>query len=354
MRALTASLLSATGLMAIGFALPAAPDPAPAYSVVKQYDVGGPGGWDYLVADPQSGHLFISRFDRALVVNLADGSLAATIPGTDGIHGFAIAHELGRGYTSNGRADTLTVFDLATLKPTGTIAVGGHNPDAVLYDKASKHLFTFNGRSKDVSVIDPQTEKVVATIPVGGKPEFAVTDDSGRIFVNIEDTGELAQLDSRNAKLLAKWKLQDCEDPSGLAFDEAHHRLFSVCQNERMVVTDSASGKFVANVKIGKGPDAAAYDAQRGLVFSSNGEDGTLTVVKQIDADHYTVAANVPTQPSARTLALDPQSHRIYLVAARFGPKPEPTREQPHPRAPVLEGSFKVLVVGTEQDSGKS
>jgi YVTN family beta-propeller protein len=353
MRIPAVSLLCALALVVASQPLSAAA-PAPTYSVVKRYGIGGPGGWDYLVADPQSGHLFISRSDRALVINMADGSLAATIPDTAGVHGFAIVHELGRGYTSNGRTDNLTVFDLATLKPTGTIAVSGHNPDAILYDKASKHLFTFNGRSKDVSVIDPQTEKAVATIPVGGKPEFAASDDVGHIFVNIEDTSELVQIDSHSAAVVARWKLKDCEEPTGLAFDSARHRLFSVCQNERMIVTDSASGKFVASVAIGKGPDAAAYDAQRGLVFSSNGEDGTLTVVKQVDPDHYTVAANVPTQPSARTLSLDPDSHLIYLVGAKFGPKPAPTKDQPRPRAPVLEGSFEVLVVGSSAGAGKS
>lgn len=349
-------ILAASFLSLLAFAATARPPgaAAPEYSVVKRYAIGGAGGWDYLVTDPSSGHLFVSRADRTLVINLADGSLAATIAGTDGVHGVAIAHELGRGYTSNGRADNLTVFDLVTLKPTGTIAVSGHNPDAILYDRASKHLFTFNGRSRDVSVVDPQTGKVVATIPVGGKPEFAVTDDHGRIFFNVEDTAELVQLDSRNLKLVARWKLKGCEEPTGLAFDEARQRLFSVCRNERMIVTDSASGKFVASVAIGKGPDGAAYDAQRGLVFSSNGEDGTLTVVKQIDADHYAVAANVPTLPSARTLSLDPESHLIYLVGAKFGPKPAPAKDQPRPRAPVLEGSFEVLVVGSGADAGKS
>jgi len=353
MRIPAVSLLCALALVAASQPLSAAV-PVPTYSIVKRYSVGGPGGWDYLVADPQSGHLFISRSDRALVVNMADGSLAATIADTAGIHGFAIVHELGRGYTSNGRTDNLSVFDLATLKPTGTIAVSGHNPDAILYDKASKHLFTFNGRSKDVSVVDPQTEKVVATIPVGGKPEFAVTDDVGHIFVNIEDTSELVQIDSHRAAVVARWKLKDCEEPTGLAFDAAHHRLFSVCQNERMVVTDSTSGKFVANVPIGKGPDGAVYDAPRGLVFSSNGEDGTLTVVKQVDADHYTVAANVPTLRSARTLTLDPESHLVYLVGAKFSLKPGLTKEQPRPRAPAVEGSFEVLVVGSGTDAGKS
>ena len=353
MRVPAARLLCALALVVASQSLCAAAS-APGYAVVKRYAIGGPGGWDYLVADPQSGHLFISRSDRALVVNMADGSLAATIADTAGIHGFAIVHELGRGYTSNGRTDNLSVFDLATLKPTGTIAVSGHNPDAILYDKASKHLFTFNGRSKDVSVVDPQTEKVVATIPVGGKPEFAVTDDVGHIFVNIEDTSELVQIDSHRAAVVARWKLKDCEEPTGLAFDAAHHRLFSVCQNERMVVTDSTSGKFVANVPIGKGPDGAVYDAPRGLVFSSNGEDGTLTVVKQVDADHYTVAANVPTLRSARTLTLDPESHLVYLVGAKFSLKPGLTKEQPRPRAPAVEGSFEVLVVGSGTDAGKS
>ncbi|MBN8885608.1 MAG: YncE family protein [Rudaea sp.] len=338
-----ASLLAAVSTVHAG---PPAKAATPAYSLLKKYDVGGLGGWDYLLADAKSGHLFVSRGDRALVVNMADGTLAATIAGTEGIHGFALAPELGQGYTSNGRADSVTVFDLATLKPVGTIAVGGRNPDAILYDHASKHLFTFNGRSKDVSVIDPQTQKVLATIAVGGKPEFAASDENGRVYFNIEDTSELGVIDTRSNTLVAKWKLKDCEDPSGLALDAAHRRVFSVCQNRRMVVTDAASGKFVASVAIGNGPDAAAYDAERGIVFSSNGEDGSLTVVKQIDADHYTVAQTLPTETSARTLALDPESHRVYLAAAKFGAKPAATPEQPHPRAPVLEGSFKILVVG--------
>ncbi|MBS0568434.1 MAG: YncE family protein [Proteobacteria bacterium] len=347
-RRLFRTVACVTGLLApslAAHAAPSAPVVAPAYAVVARYAIGGPGGWDYLLADAVSGHLFVSRSDRVLVVNMADGSLAATIAGTGGVHGIALAREIGRGCTSNGRVDDVTVFDLVTLKRAGTIAVGGHNPDAILYDKASKRLFTFNGRSKDVSVIDPLAGKMLATIPAGGKPECAVADDKGNIFFNIEDTGELARIDARAAKLMARWKFEDCEDPYGLAFDQVRHRLFSVCQNGKMAVTDSSSGKTVARVAIGKGPDAAAYDAQRGLVFSCNDDDGTLTVVKQVDADHYTVAQNLATQRSARTLALDPQSHRIYLVATKFGPKPEPTSQQPHPRAPVLDGSIEILVV---------
>jgi YVTN family beta-propeller protein len=316
------------------------------YTVQRQFTLGGPGAWDYLIADHATGRLFISRADRVLVVNAADGTLAATVPNTAGVHGIALAPELGRGFTSNGRADTVTVFDLASLQTTATIPVGGHNPDAILYDEASHHVFTFNGRSQDISIIDPVAGRVLGLLPAGGKPEFAASDGAGRIFFNIEDTGEIGTIDALAGKRLATWKLPGCEEPTGLALDRRHARLFSVCANGILAVTDAVSGKPVAQVPIGLGPDAAAYDADRGLVFSSNGADGTLTVIHQDDADHYQVLATVPTQKSARTMALDAQSHRVYLVAAEFGPAPAPTADQPHPRAPVLDGSFKLLVVG--------
>jgi uncharacterized protein (DUF885 family) len=316
------------------------------YALQRQFTLGGAGGWDYLTADPGTGRLFISRGDRVLVVNVADGTLAATIANTAGVHGIALAHELGQGFTSNGRADTITVFDLASLKPTATIPVNGHNPDAILYDDASRHVYTFNGRSQDISIVDPAENRVLALLPAGGKPEFAAADGAGRIFYNIEDTGELGVIDSLAGRQLATWKLPGCEEPTGLALDRRHARLFSVCGNGILAVTDAVSGKPVAQVPIGHGPDAAAYDAERGLVFSSNGADGTLTVIHEDDPDHYQVLATVPTQKSARTMALDPQSHRVYLVAAEFGPAPAPTADQPHPRAPVLDGSFKLLVVG--------
>lgn len=319
---------------------------AAAYVLQKEFMLGGPGGWDYLTVDAPANRLFISRADRVLVMNTLDGSLAATIADTQGVHGIALAPDLGKGFTSNGRADTVTVFDLKSLAPTSVIAVNGHNPDAILYDRASKHVYTFNGRSQDVSVIDPLKGSVMATIPVGGKPEFAATDNAGRIFFNIEDTSHMGVIDSATSKLTARWALPNCEEPSGLALDVAHKRLFSVCGNGILVVTDASSGRHVAEVPIGKGPDAAAFDAKRGLVFSSNGQDGTLTVIHQDDADHYSVVSTVTTQKSARTMALDGKTHRIYLVAAQFGETPQPTADQPRPRPTIIENSFKVLVFG--------
>ena len=316
------------------------------FAIQKQFTLGGAGGWDYLTVDSAANRLFISRSDRVLVVNTRDGSLISTIPDTQGVHGIALAPDLGSGFTSNGRADTVTVFDLKSLKSSGTIEVGGHNPDAILYDKASRQLYTFNGRSQDISVIDPVKQRVVAKIPAGGKPEFAAADGTGRIYFNIEDKSQIGAIDSSTNKITATWPLSHCDEPTGLALDIDHRRLFSVCGNGVLVVTDASSGKHIAEVPIGKGPDAAAFDAGRGLIFSSNGEDGTLTVIHEDDPNHYTVVGNVVTQKSARTMALDSASHRLYLVAAQFGAAPAPTADQPHPRPSVRDGSFKVLVIG--------
>jgi YVTN family beta-propeller protein len=316
------------------------------YAVQNQFLLGGPGGWDYLTMDSPAKRLFISRSDRVMVVNTHNGALIATIPDTQGVHGIALAPALGKGFTSNGRADTVTVFDLASLQPIGTIDVGGHNPDAILFDTASRKLYTFNGRSQDISVIDPGRAAVIAKIPAGGKPEFAATDGAGRIFFNIEDKSQIGVIESSSDKSIATWPLTRCEEPTGLAIDTRHHRLFSVCGNGVLAVTDTTSGKHVAEVPIGKGPDAAAFDVKRDLIFSSNGADGTLTIIHEDDPDHYSVVGTVPTQKSARTMALDPQTHRIYLVAADFGTPPDPTLDQPHPRPPVLDGTFKVLIVG--------
>jgi YVTN family beta-propeller protein len=316
------------------------------YAVKHQFVLGGPGGWDYLTVDAASKRLFIARADRVLVVSTVDGKLLGTIAHTEGVHGVALAPELGKGFVSDGRADSVTVFDLATLATVATIAVPAHNPDAIVYDKASQRVFTFNGRSHDVSVIDAVKGSVIATIPVGGKPEFARDDGAGHIFFNIEDTAQISEIDTGTAKRTGTWALPNCEEPSGLAFDIAHHRLFSTCGNRTLVVTDSATGRHVTSVAIGDGPDGAVFDAERGLLFSSNGEDGTLTVIHEDDPDHYSVLATVTTQKSARTLELDATTHLIYTVGAEFGPAPAATSDQPKPRPAVLEGSFKVLVIG--------
>jgi DNA-binding beta-propeller fold protein YncE len=334
-------------LAAIALAFPfIAAAAAPRYAVVQRYAVGQSGGWDYLTYSADGHRLYVSRFDRVLVIDADTGKIEATITGTNGVHGVALVPKLGRGYTSNGRADTLTEFDLATSKVLRTIPVGGHNPDALIYDPASGHLFAFDGRSNEASVVNPVAGKLVAKIALSGKPEYAASDGAGNVYVNIEDTAQLARIDSATNKVIAVWKLADCEEPSGLALDTAHHRLFSVCQNKHMAVTDAQSGKPVASVAIGEGPDAAGFDAKRGLIYSANGHDGTLTVVHEDDPDRYRVIANVPTQKSARTLALDTDGNRIFTVAAEFGPRPAPTKNQPHPRPTIVDGSFAVLVIG--------
>lgn len=312
--------------------------------VLDRFRIGGAGGWDYLAAD--SGRLYISRGDHVIVVNAADGKLLGTIADTAGVHSVVPVPSLKRGFTSNGRANTITEFDLGDLHTLRTFTITGQNPDAMLYDAYSKHLFTFNGRSHDATVVDPADGKTVATIPLGGKPEFAASDGKGNVYVNIEDTAELTRIDAAKNTAATTWKLTDCEEPTGLALDNKNARLFSVCQNGKMSVSDAKVGRQVASVAIGQGPDAAAFDPARNLVFSSNGSDGTLTVVHQDSADAYRVVANVPTQKSARTMALDTQTHRVYLVGAEFGPEPAADPKQPRQRPPVVEGSFTIIAVG--------
>lgn len=339
-RYFVACVLGALSLGAI-----AAPASKHAWHVLQRWQIGGEGGWDYLALDPAAKHLYVSRSDRVVVLDVGTGKQAGEIDGLSGVHGIALADDLHRGFISNGRANTVTVFDPATLKTQQTIAVNGGNPDAILYDPYSKRVFTFNGHSKDASVIDAASGKLLGTIALPGKPEFAVSDGKGHVYDNIEDKGELVEIDPKAMKVTHTWPLKNCEDPSGLAMDIAHRRLFSVCQNNNMAVTDADSGKPVASVPIGQGPDAAAFDPRRQLVFSSNGESGTLTVVREDSADHYSVLANVPTQRSARTMALNPGGD-IYLSAAQFGPRPKPRVDNPRGRPPLVPGSFTVLVAG--------
>jgi YVTN family beta-propeller protein len=313
--------------------------------VVQRWKIGGAGGWDYLTADA-SHRLFLSRGTQVDVLDTRTGKVLGTIPDTQGVHGIALAPDLHRGFTSNGRANSVTAFDLDTLKTLQEAKLTAQNPDSIVYEPMGKHVFTFDGRSKDVTVLDAATLAVVATIPVPDKPEFAQDDHAGHIYVNIEsDPGQMVQIDTRKLAVEATWPLPGCNSPSGLAIDRDHHRLFSVCDGNVMVVTNAQTGAQVAQVPIGKGPDAAAYDPKRGLVFSSNGE-GTLTVIHQDSADHYSVRSTVKTQTGARTMALDPDG-RVYLVTAEFGPPPPATEQQPHPRPTPLPDSFTVLVVAS-------
>ncbi len=323
----------------------AAATPAQDWAVVQRWKVGGVGSWDYLTLDTAGQRLFLTRSDHVDVVNTDSGKIIGTIPNTQGVHGIALDEASNRGYTSNGRADSVTVFDLASLKVVREGPVSGHNPDAILYEPTGKHVFTFNGKSKDVTVLDATSLAVVATLPVPDKPEFAVDDGAGQIFVNIEsEPGQMVVIDSRHLTIKATWQLPGCNSPSGLALDRTHRRLFSVCDDKVMAVTDADTGKQVAKVKIGEGPDAVAYDAKRGLVFSSNGE-GTLSVVKQESPAHYAVVSSVATQPGARTMALDSAHGKVYTVSSDFGPPPAATPERPHPRPTPLPDTFVVLVV---------
>jgi DNA-binding beta-propeller fold protein YncE len=330
-----ASLLLITGCAHVA----ATPGDAPAYVMIARHPLGAVGGWDYLADDPVRHHLFVSRGDRVEVMDTTSGALVATLQGTDGVHGTAIAPGLGRGFTSNGKADSVTEFDLQTLQRVRDIPLTGQRPDAILYDATSRHVFTFNARSTDASVIDPITGKEIARIPLDGKPEFGASDNRGHVFVNIEDKSELTEIDSGTLKVLHTWPLAGCEEPSGLAIDAAHLRLFSVCGNRVMAITDGHSGRRVATIPIDDGPDAAAFDAQLGLAFSSNGGAGTLTIVHEDDPDHFRVVQSLVTQNSARTMALDPATHRLYLSAAKFETQPAGAQGRP----PMVPGSFTIL-----------
>ncbi|HLN57034.1 MAG TPA: YncE family protein, partial [Thermoanaerobaculia bacterium] len=282
---------------------------------------------------------------RAVVVDVDAKKIVGEIPDTKGIHGIALAPALDRGFTSNGASSTVTVFSLSKLEKQGEVKTTGENPDAILYDPASRRVFTFNGRGKNATAIDAAAGTVAGTIPLDGKPEFAAADGRGRIFVNIEDKNQVTVIDSRALRVEASWPLASCEEPTGLAMDRQHRRLFAVCHNRTMAVLDADSGRAVASLPIGAGVDAAAFDSVTSLVFASNG-DGTLTVVKEDGPDSYRVVQNAATQRSARTMALDEKTHEVFLAAAEFGTPPPATADQPRPRAPMVPGSFAILVLG--------
>jgi len=310
---------------------------------LERFTVGGVGGWDFLTFDSSGQRLFIARGDRVQVWSAMEKKVVAEIAGTPGVHGVALAHDLNRGFSSNGRANTVGVFALDDLKITQTIEVGD-NPDAILYEPTLKRIYAFNGRGRSVSVIDAVGLSVLATLPLGGKPEVAVADGAGHVFVNIEDTAELVVIDQTANRIQARWPLKPCLEPTGLAIDVAHRRLFSVCGNNKMVIVDADSGRVVAEAPIGDGPDGAEFDPATRKAFSANGQ-GTVTVVQETDAEHFATVATIPTQAGARTLALDPASHRIYLVTASFGQAPASSSSGIRPRPPMLKDSFTVLVL---------
>ncbi|WP_158944743.1 YncE family protein [Granulicella sp. S190] len=313
------------------------------FSVQTKWAVGGEGGWDYLAVDPAMPRLYVTHGARVDVLDTETGKILGAISDLKGTHGIAF-DDAGRfGYISDGGANAVVVFDRTSLEKIASIPAGT-NPDGIVFEPHTKTVWAFNGRSKNVTVIDTSNRTVSATIALPGKPEFPTVDGSGTVFVNIEDKNEILRLDAGLSKVTATWPLTGCDSPSGMAIDVSGHRLFSVCDEKKMIVTDSRSGKGLGLPSIGEGPDAAAYDAANKLAFSSNGE-GTLTIVDASKSD-YPVLQSVATQKGARTMAFDSRTGRIYLVTAELGPRPAATAENPRPRPSVVPGTFTVLVVG--------
>ena len=305
----------------------------PGYKVIKTWKLGGEGGWDYLNVDSDGHRLFIARSTRVMVVDTESGKLLGEVPDTPGVHGTALVPELGRGFISAGGEDTVVIFDFKTLKVLNKVKVGTR-PDAIIYDPFTKRVFTFNARSHDTTALDASKGEVAGTLALGGKPEYAVSDGKGTMWVNIEDTSELVQFDPQKLAVKARWKLTGCEEPSGLAFDAKNRRLFAGCGNKVMTVVDADSGKVLATPAIGNGCDGTVFDPERGNAFAT-AHDGTLTVVHEDTPDKFSVAQTVTTQPSARTVTLDPKTHLVYTVAAKVLPERK-----------VEPDSFVVIVVG--------
>ncbi len=314
------------------------------FAVQTRWTIGGEGGWDYLLADGAAHRLYVTHGPRVEVLDTDSGKVVASITGLKGTHGVALDPDGKLGYISDGGANAVVVFDRTSFQAVRSIPAGT-NPDGIIFEPKTRTVWAFNGRSKDATVIDAATQKVVATVPLPGKPEFPAVDGTGTVFVNIEDKNEIVKLDGAAWKIVAAWPLPALESPSGLAIDVAGHRLFAVCDGQKMAVVDTLTGKLLATPAIGNGPDAAIYDRDRKLAFSSNGQDGTLTIV-DAGKPGYPVIETVATQKSGRTMSWDAATGRAYVAVAELGPRPAPTADNPRPRPAIAPGSFSVLVIG--------
>jgi len=336
------TLIAAIAIFAAGSVLlsarPKARPGSSGYTLVKTISIPGDEGWDYVGVDSAARRVYVSHGSHVVVLDADTYAIVGDIADTAGVHGIAIAGDLGRGFTSNGRTNNSTFFDLNTLKPIGVYATGT-NPDAILYEPVTKRVFTFNGRSQDATALDAMTGASLGTIALGGKPEFAQADGNGGIYVNVEDKSELVHLDAKKLTIMHRWPLAPCQEPSGLAIDLKNHRLFAGCDNKMMAVIDGETGKVVAIPAIGDGVDANAFDPATSFALASTG-DGHLTVVHQDAPDKYTVVENVPTKKSARTMGLDLKTHAIFLPSAEFDAPAAGER-----RGKMKPGSFAVLVM---------
>ena len=326
----------------------AVPVAAPSYHVLQKVTLGGEGAWDYLSVDANARRIYISRSSHVMVVDADTYKVVGDIPNTNGVHGIAVAPTLGRGFTSNGRDNSVTIFDLKTLKTLGTVAVGT-GPDAILYEPKTQRVFTFNGRSNDATALDARTGKVLGTLALGGRPEFAAADGSGMVYDNIEDKSEVVAIDARTLTLKNRWSLAPAESPSGLDIDAKNHTLFSTCDGGKMAISDVRTGKLFGTSVIGNGPDAAGFDPGTGLAFSSNGQDGSLSILRSsttpggdVSFIAYPTVQTVPTEKGARTMAVDTKTHRVLLVTAT----PDAANPGGGRRRNYVPGSFTLLVVG--------
>ncbi len=307
--------------------------------IIKTFKIASPGGWDYLEVGPMHDWLYVSHGNQVNILNKITGDSVGIIENTTGVHGIAFDVATGKGFTSNGRLNNVTVFDLNTNKVTGQIAAG-QNPDAIFYEPFSKKIITCNGRGKNLSIIDPILNKTIDSVYVGGKPETAVSDGAGKIYVNIEDKNEIVVINAKTFKVENRWSIAPGESPTGLAIDKVTKRLFAGCEKMLMVI-DATNGKIVDKITIGDGCDGVAFDAATKTVYTSNGV-GTLTVIKELSANKYSVLENVVTKKSARTIALDNSTHHIYLPAAEMEPQAPGDKARPKMKA----GTFQVIVVG--------
>jgi len=318
------------------------------YKLLKEIPVGGEGSWDYLAVDQYARRLYVSHGTKVVVIDIEKDAVVGEIADTPGVHGIAIAPKLGLGFTSNGRENKVSIFDLKTLKTNAKVDTG-ENPDAILYDEGQQEVYAFNGRGRSATAFEGKTGKVVATIPLPGKPEFAVASPKAkRIYDNLEDKSEVAVIDTTDHKVVSTWPVAPGEEPSGMAFDGPHERLFVGCGNKLMVMMDSANGKVVASVPIGQGVDATKFDTGTQLAFCSCG-DGTVTIAHEDSPDKLTVVQTLKTEPRAKTMALDPKTHRIYLASAKFAAASEQPAGGKKGRPTAIPGTFKVLVYGMEK-----
>jgi DNA-binding beta-propeller fold protein YncE len=327
-------LAGALRFLAPALGLLAAP---PGYHVLATYTVGGTGGWDYVAFDTAGHRLFVARQTRIQVIDPETGKVLGEIPGMSRAHGIAFAYEFGHGFATSGTDSTITMFDLKTLAVLGT-AKGQLDADAVLYDPASKRVFSFNGDSKSATAVDAQTGKVIGNTDLGAGPEFGVTAGDGKLYVNLEEDGNIAEIDAQAMKVTRKWELGTCKGATGLAIDRVHHRLFSGCNTKGapiMAISDYTSGKYITSIPIGPGVDAAGFDPGTGYAFASSGADGTLTVVHEDSPDKFTLAESVKTMLGARTMTVDPRTHKVYVVSAKFTPERK-----------MVPDSFTLLVLG--------